>query len=143
MFATNCSEEVNQGPSRSYSRTLPHTTMFSLFFVAVLASVHSFTFVAATAEHPEITPAPSIVKRQGVAGASGTPILSTITYPFTALPEQVYPFSVLRGPQFGFNKCNSSTQGPTSNCQTLIVNSAVRLHFFDSCLTCVNKFYVI
>jgi len=94
-------------------------------FVAVLASVYPFAFVAATIEEPLITPAPSpngIVKRQ-VAGGPGTPILSTIKYPFTALPEQVYPFPVLRGPQFGYNICNSSTQGPNANCQTLIVNS--------------------
>ena len=105
--------------------------MFSSLFlsVAVLASVHSFIFVAATPE-PQITPAPQeIVKRQ-VAGGPGTPILSTIQYPFTALPEQVYPFPVLRGPQFGYNICNSSTEGPNSLCQTLIVNSAVRLLFF-------------
>jgi len=28
----------------------------------------------------------------------------------------------LRGPQFGFNQCNSTTLGPESNCQTLIFN---------------------
>ena len=110
------------------------TTMFSSFLlsVAVLASVHSFTFVAATQEAPlpEITPPPAIenVKRQ-VAGGPGTPILSTIEYPYTALPEQVYPFPVLRGPQFGYNICNSSTQGNNSLCQTLIVNSPVRILF--------------
>ena len=109
--------------------------MFSSFLlsVAVLASVHSFTFVAATQEAPlpEITPPPAIenVKRQ-VAGGPGTPILSTIEYPYTALPEQVYPFPVLRGPQFGYNICNSSTQGNNSLCQTLIVNSPVRILFF-------------
>ena len=108
--------------------------MFSspLLFVAVLASVHSFIFVAATPES-QITAAPVAhnVKRQ-VAGGPGTPILSTIQYPFTALPEQVYPFPVLRGPQFGYNICNSTTQGANSKCQTLIVNSAVRLLFLNS-----------
>ena len=121
--------------SGSLTTLLPYctTTMFSSFSlsIAVLASVHSFTFVAATPE-PQITPAPhsNYVKRQGVAGGPGTPILSTIQYAFTALPEQVYPFPVLRGPQFGYNICNSSTQGPNSLCQTLIVNSAVRLFLF-------------
>ena len=103
--------------------------MFSSFlpFVAVLISVDSFTFVSAAPES-QITLAPSIanVKRQAA------PILSTIQYPFTALPEQVYPFPVLRGPQFGYNICNSTTQGANSLCQTLIVNSAVRLLFFNS-----------
>lgn len=106
--------------------------MFSSYlpFVAVLASVHSFTFVAAAVEQPQITPAPppNVVK-QDVAGDSKTPILSTIQYPYSALPEQVYPFPVLRGPQFGYNICNSTTQGNSSLCQTLIVNSAVRLLF--------------
>lgn len=108
--------------------------MFSsiLPFVAVLASVHSFTFVAAI-DQPQITPGPSaeVIKRQ-VAGGPGTPILSTLHYSYTALPEQVYPFPVLRGPQFGYNICNSTTQGNNSLCQTLVVNSAVRLVFLNS-----------
>ncbi|KIK06331.1 hypothetical protein K443DRAFT_674318 [Laccaria amethystina LaAM-08-1] len=98
--------------------------MFSsklLSFLA-LAAVHSFT-TALAAEQPTITPAPTptIAKRQ-VAGGSGTPILSTLRYEYTALPYQVYPYAVLRGPQFGFNQCNSTTLGPNSNCQTLIFN---------------------
>ena len=108
---------------------------FLNLFVAVLASVHSLiTFVAASqppeqvVADPRITAAPSqaeIVKRQ--AGSPNTPILSTLLYSYSALPEQVYPFPVLRGPQFGYNICNSTTQGNASLCQTLIVNSAVRL----------------
>ncbi|KIJ46855.1 hypothetical protein M422DRAFT_164675 [Sphaerobolus stellatus SS14] len=100
----------------------------NLLVAGLVAAVHSFTFVFA-AEDPRITPAPSptvdadeIARRQ-VAGAPGTPILSTLHYAFTDLPEQVYPFQVLRGPQFGFNRCNDTTLGPTSNCQTLIFNS--------------------
>ena len=98
-----------------------------LFFVAVLASVDSF------AAEPQITAAPTIAKRQG---GSATPVLSTIEYAFTALPEQVYPFPVLRGPQFGYNICNGTTQGPDSLCQTLIFNSLVRLPFL------VNRDYM-
>ncbi|KAF8879521.1 hypothetical protein CPB84DRAFT_1965942 [Gymnopilus junonius] len=95
----------------------------SLLLVTALAGVHSFAFASA-AEAPIITPAPSptIAKRQGVAGGSGTPILSTLHYAFTDLPYQVYPFQVLRGPQFGFNQCNSTTLGQNSNCQTLVFN---------------------
>lgn len=102
--------------------------MFSSFllFVAVLASVHSFTFVAATPE-PQMTP-PAIAKRQ----VPQFPILSTIMYPFPDLPEQVYPYKSLRGPQFGYNKCNSTTEGPSSLCQTLIFNNIVRLPFINS-----------
>ena len=29
-----------------------------------------------------------------------------------------------RGPQTGYNRCNSTTEGPTSQCQTSFVNSA-------------------
>lgn len=95
--------------------------------VALAAAVHSFTFAhAEMAPDPLITPAPTptvkLDKRQGVAGAPGTPILSTLHFAFTDLPEQVYPFAVLRGPQFGYNICNSTTLGPNSNCQTLIFN---------------------
>ena len=113
----------------TFSSYLPHTTMFSSFSlsVAFLASVHSFTFVAAIAE-PQITPAPDIYKRQ----ANPPPILSTFHIPYSSLPEQVYPFTVLRGPQFGYNICNSTTQGNSSDCQTLIVNGPVRLFFLDS-----------
>ena len=106
--------------------------MFSSFLlsIAVLASVHSFTSVAA--DPPPVPPFKAYdQKRRQVAGGPGTPILSTIQYPFTALPEQVYPFPVLRGPQFGYNICNQTTQGNSSLCQTLIVNSAVSLFFFN------------
>jgi hypothetical protein len=104
----------------------------SSFLVALLASVHSFTFVAATSEpRPQITPAPrspnALEVRDPIAGGSGTPILSTLTFAYTDLPYQVYPYKALRGPQFGFNQCNSTTQGATSNCQTLIFNSIVRI----------------
>ncbi|KAF8912037.1 hypothetical protein CPB84DRAFT_1671164 [Gymnopilus junonius] len=95
-----------------------------MLLAVALAGVHSFAYASADAEAPVITPAPTptLDKRQGVAGGPGTPILSTLTYAFTDLPYQVYPFQVLRGPQFGFNQCNSTTLGPNSNCQTLIFN---------------------
>lgn len=86
------------------------------FFSVVLLSVNA-------SPDPQVTPppTPTIAKRQ-VAGGAGTPILSTLHYAYTALPYQVYPYPVLRGPQYGFNQCNASTLGSTSNCQTLIFN---------------------
>lgn len=36
---------------------------------------------------------------------------------------QVNPYISLRGPQSGYNICNSTTLGADSECQTLIVNS--------------------
>ncbi|KAJ7838962.1 hypothetical protein B0H13DRAFT_1911511 [Mycena leptocephala] len=92
---------------------------------AALAAVQCLSWVAAEAhaEDPVITPAPTptqaLAARQ-VAGGSGTPILSTITYPYTALPSQVYPFAVLRGPQFGYNQCGAANATATANCQTLV-----------------------
>lgn len=103
-------------------------------FSALFAVLHSFSLsVAFAAEDPQITQAPTepaALERRQVAGGSGTPILSTLHFPFTALPNQVYPFPVLRGPQFGFNICNSTTLGPNSNCQTLVFNGPVSRVYF-------------
>ena len=101
-------------------------------FIAVVASVHSlFSFVAATPDpFPTPAPDPTPFNKRQVAGAPGTPILSTIQIPYTALPEQVYPYAVLRGPQSGYNICNSTTQGAKSLCQTLLFNSLVRFSHF-------------
>ncbi|PPQ92149.1 hypothetical protein CVT25_008774 [Psilocybe cyanescens] len=89
---------------------------YSLLLAILLFKIHSISVIA-SAEAPLVTAAPTrvIAKRQ-------TPILSTLQYAYTGLPYQVYPFQVLRGPQFGFNQCNSTTLGPNSNCQTLIFN---------------------
>jgi len=56
------------------------------------------------------------------AGNSPLP-LTDYKYPFSDIPYQVYPFAVGRGPQSGYNICNSTTEGPTSQCQTAFVNS--------------------
>lgn len=37
-------------------------------------------------------------------------------------PYQVNPYAVGRGPQSGYNICNSTTAGDASQCQTLIMN---------------------
>ena len=104
-----------------------------LHFVAGLASVHSFTFVLAASPEPTTTAAPSIPVAQP-PGPSPPP-LSDILYPYSALPEQAYPYSVGRGPQYGYNLCNSTTEGPDSLCQTLIVNDIVCLLSFKQYLT--------
>ena len=39
-----------------------------------------------------------------------------------AQPYQVNPYNYLRGPQTGYNICNSTTAGDKSMCQTLIMN---------------------
>jgi hypothetical protein len=113
----------NQPPSLA-SPPMPSAKLLLAATLAV--AVHSFDAVLAQ-DAPQITPAPTPTtpERRQVAGASGTPILSTLHYAYTDLPYQVYPFQVLRGPQFGFNQCNSTTLGDSSNCQTLVFNGPV------------------
>lgn len=48
--------------------------------------------------------------------------LTDYTFTYPNLPQQVNPFPTGRGPQFGYNVCNSSTEGPTSLCQTMFLN---------------------
>lgn len=108
--------------------------MFSsiLISVTVLASVHSFIFVAATLE-PQITQAPSLtnnVKRQDAEVSSF--ILTDAIYAYEDLPEKIDPYAIGRGPQSGYNICNSSTQGIFSLCQTLIFNTLVRFPFLKT-----------
>jgi len=102
-----------------------------LLFAAALFSVHSFA-PALAADPSTITPAPpkrtpshhdlaELVNRQAV---TGTPLpLTQYQYPYSQIPYQVNPYPVGRGPQSGYNKCNSTTEGPTSECQTLVVNN--------------------
>jgi len=105
-----------------------------LLFAAALFSVHSFT-PALAADMSTITAAPKpkrtpshhdlaeLVNRQATA-VSGSPLpLTQYDFPYSQVPYQVNPFPVGRGPQAGYNKCNSTTEGPTSECQTLIANN--------------------
>ncbi|EKM51725.1 uncharacterized protein PHACADRAFT_177147 [Phanerochaete carnosa HHB-10118-sp] len=52
----------------------------------------------------------------------------SFTYP-TGIPYQVDPNDGLRGPQSGYNICNSTTEGPASECQTGFIN-----HINDWCV---------
>jgi hypothetical protein len=111
------------------------------FFAIALVAVHSFTPAFAGDDPTTITTAPKarrtpshhdLAKRQAAPTFETTsPLpLTQYTYPYTALPEQVYPFAIGRGPQSGTNRCNSTTEGPNSECQTLIVNTLVCLLFY-------------
>ena len=102
-----------------------------LFFAAAVVAFHSLTAIVAE-PNPQITPAPvvkrsshhDLAKRQSYP--TNTPLpLTQYHYPFSAIPEQVNPFPVGRGPQSGYNKCNSTTEGASSECQTLVVNTLV------------------
>jgi len=99
-----------------------------IFFTTALIAVHSFTPALAQAD-PLITPGPMakrshhvLAKRQSTETTSPLP-LTDYNYPFSAIPFQVNPYAVGRGPQAGYNKCNSTTEGPTSECQTMEVNT--------------------
>ncbi|KAJ7637107.1 hypothetical protein FB45DRAFT_977544 [Roridomyces roridus] len=56
-----------------------------------------------------------------------TPLVSKhFAYP-SGIPYQVDPdpdSQSVRGPQMGYNLCNATTEGPTSECQTLVMNNA-------------------
>ncbi|KAG8940914.1 hypothetical protein FRC04_004897 [Tulasnella sp. 424] len=80
--------------------------------------------------------AASLAALAGSAAAKGTPThnrvaarqdnftpLASQHFTYTNLPYHADPNDGERGTQFGYNICNSTTEGPTSNCQTLIINS--------------------
>jgi hypothetical protein len=57
------------------------------------------------------------------ATATITPLASKhFAYP-SGIPYQVDPTDGVRGPQQGYNICNSTTEGPNSLCQTMFVDS--------------------
>ena len=102
------------------------------FFAAALITVHSFTPAFATDDPSTLTTAPKAKrtpseKRQAAPTyPTNSPLpLTQYQYPYSAVPEQVNPFPVGRGPQSGYNRCNSTTESLNSECQTLIVNTLV------------------
>ncbi|KAF8313990.1 hypothetical protein DL93DRAFT_2167479 [Clavulina sp. PMI_390] len=60
----------------------------------------------------------------GVASSvlATTPLTDQI-FPYNQIPYKVDTDPTGRGPQFGFNQCNSTTQSQTSDCQTALLNS--------------------
>ncbi|KAF8761295.1 His Kinase A (phosphoacceptor) domain [Rhizoctonia solani] len=57
------------------------------------------------------------------AQTTGVVPLTDKKYTWPDVPYQVSPEPVGRGPQFGFNICNSTTENQQSDCQTSFVNS--------------------
>jgi len=77
-----------------------------------IMSVHSLFVVSLLA----------LVNAQSPAGTSLEPLASKVI-PFDNIPYQVSGANAgPRGPQQGYNQCNSTTEGPNSLCQTLIMN---------------------
>lgn len=103
---------------------------FSAITTALLAAAIAISsFASAEPVYPTITPAPSPTRV--IKGRQATTTYETTTplplteyfYPISAVPYQVNPFPVERGPQSGYNQCNSTTEGPNALCQTLEFNS--------------------
>jgi len=85
--------------------------------LSALVALASLTLVAG-----QSTAAPVQTAANGVPSFPATPLVSEI-FPYTALPQQVYPGQIVRGTQFGYNRCNSTTQNQDSLCQTILVNN--------------------
>ncbi|GAA5838788.1 hypothetical protein JCM5353_000191 [Sporobolomyces roseus] len=86
-----------------------------------------------------ITQAPSPTQIEVAKRAASSPNpLTDYTYAYSAVPYQVNPYAVGRGPQSGYNQCNSTTSGPESNCQTLVANSIGDFCLWGSPTTSAN-----
>lgn len=91
--------------------------MASYLCTAVLAfaatSVHASTTIT-------LAPSPTLAAR----AADSTPsALTAYSYAYSDIPYKVNPYNYLRGPQSGYNQCNSTTEGPSALCQTAVLNS--------------------
>ncbi|RPD52665.1 hypothetical protein L227DRAFT_581972 [Lentinus tigrinus ALCF2SS1-6] len=75
-----------------------------------------------------IAAASSGVLAQDATTSSLTPLASK-HFDYTNLPYQADPDNGVRGTQQGYNRCNSTTEGPESMCQTALIN-----HLDDFCL---------
>ncbi|KAF8314342.1 uncharacterized protein EI90DRAFT_2917133 [Cantharellus anzutake] len=80
-------------------------------------SRHVLSLLAAVAFVTAQTPTPS-----------PTPLFNQ-HFPYGQQPYKVDDNPTGRGPQFGYNICNSTTEGPNSDCQTALMN-----HIDDFCL---------
>ncbi|GAA6062329.1 hypothetical protein JCM10212_006579 [Sporobolomyces blumeae] len=88
---------------------------------AVSSASHE-TSASATAPTSTVTAKAKVAAVATLAGSA----LPLTAYTYSALsdvPYQVNPYKSERGPQSGYNVCNSTTQGDDSECQTLILNS--------------------
>jgi len=58
-----------------------------------------------------------------------TPLVS-LHFPYSSMPYQAVPQTYVRGTQFGYNQCNSSTENQNSLCQDIFVNGISDFCFF-------------
>ncbi|BGP15855.1 hypothetical protein JCM10213_005659 [Rhodosporidiobolus nylandii] len=91
--------------------------------LAPLVAAASLASVALAQSTLTAAPSPSQVAKAGKRAESALP-LTEYTYSYGSQPYQVNPYASGRGPQSGYNICNSTTVGADSRCQTLIANNA-------------------
>ncbi|BGP39749.1 hypothetical protein JCM10450v2_003719 [Rhodotorula kratochvilovae] len=94
-----------------------------------MIALHALALVAAAglvSAESTITaaPAPSTVAKAVKRQEQSAKPLTEYTYAYSEVPYQVNPFNSGRGPQSGYNICNSTTSNADSQCQTLIANNA-------------------
>lgn len=69
----------------------------------------------------------SVASAQSTVGFAPTPLISQIFPEPSQAPYQVFPFNgkdiFTRGYQTGYNRCNSTTEGEKSLCQTAFLNA--------------------
>jgi len=108
--------------------------MSRLFTLITAAAIITGATASIDAPHaPFVTPAPSVTRRHNKRQETSTSALNWPATPLNQLsfpkptdaPYQIYPATgpqYVRGPQVGFNICNSTTESQTSMCQTMYFN---------------------
>ncbi|KPV73655.1 uncharacterized protein RHOBADRAFT_45616 [Rhodotorula graminis WP1] len=91
--------------------------------------------VAAAAADSTVTAVATTDNVQIKAAAQSALPLTQYTYAYDQVPYQVNPYPSVRGPQSGYNQCNSTTEGDDALCQTLIANDIKDFCLWGSDLT--------
>ncbi|GAA5840679.1 hypothetical protein JCM9279_007401 [Rhodotorula babjevae] len=89
---------------------------------APATKTHKVAAAAAAAADSTVTAVATTNNVQVKAAAQSALPLTQYTYAYDQVPYQVNPYPSVRGPQSGYNQCNSTTEGDDAMCQTLIAN---------------------
>ncbi|KAK4047003.1 DNA-binding protein snt1 [Microbotryomycetes sp. JL201] len=106
-----------------FAAPFAHTSALLVSGGALAATSGSSSSSKVAHDVTTITSAPPTPTSTGLAARQATPSpLTAYSYAYNDLPYQINPYPYLRGPQSGYNICNSTTEGPDSQCQTAIMN---------------------
>ncbi|GAA5970907.1 hypothetical protein JCM11641_004503 [Rhodosporidiobolus odoratus] len=105
--------------------------------LAQFAVAASFATLAVAQSTLTAAPSPSQVAKAVKRAESALP-LTEYSYSYGSQPYQVNPYQSGRGPQSGYNICNSTTSGPDAQCQTLVANNASDFCLWGSPTTAAN-----